>query len=437
VSAPAGIAHRSSGIALGVWYVLVVLFLFAPIVTSLLYSFNAGSLGKQTSTFTDWTLDWFAAAWNNVSLRRSVETSVVASFWSALISVIVGTSLGFALVRHPSPLVRRFLSGLTYVLLIVPETVMGVSLLLFYAVTGLRLGMPTLVAGITPLAIAVTALIVRAGVLTLDRQLEDAAADLGAGRWKALWYVVLPHLAPAVLAGALMSYVFSFDNLVISTFLTTASINTLPVYLYGSLQYGPSPAVYAAATAVFVFTLLLVAISASFTAPCCGATSANRVRHDCSQPLSRRPAFPHQPLCAARRPAEGSAGDAQRRGLRPGRSDPGTRGHGEQPRPPRAWSPSISSPALTAAISAAGCAAPEQRCMRSRRMPAGPSAWPRFSPRSRRCRASISWPWCTLKHRAAYSTRCLRLPKPCGPGERCWWSMPSPRSAAMSSMSIP
>lgn len=261
MSAPASFTRRSGNLLLGLCYVLVVLFLFAPIVTSIVYAFNVGTLGKQTSTFTGWTLDWFASAWNNVSLRRAIGTSLVASFWAALIAVIVGTSLGFALVRHPSSTVRRLLSGLTYVLLIVPETVIGVSLLLFFAVTGLRLNLWTLVAGITPLGIAVTGLIVRAGVLTLDRQLEDAAADLGAGRWQAIWFVVLPHLAPAVLAGALMSYVFSFDNLVISSFLTTPSINTLPVYLYGSLQYGPSPAVYAAAASVFVFTIVLVGIA--------------------------------------------------------------------------------------------------------------------------------------------------------------------------------
>ena len=142
-----------------------------------------------------------------------------------------------------------------------PETVTGVSLLLFYAATGVPLSLATLVAGITPLVISVTALIVRAGVLTLDRRLEEAAADLGSNRWQTLWFVVLPHLAPAVAAGALMSYVFSFDNLVVSTFLTTASVNTLPVYLYGSLQYGPSPAVYAAATAVFAFTIVLLALA--------------------------------------------------------------------------------------------------------------------------------------------------------------------------------
>lgn len=256
---------RSGGpIGLMLWYGLVVMFLFAPILTSMVYSFNLGSLGKQTSAFTGWTAQWFFDAWNNVSLRRAVQVSLVASFWSALVAVVLGTSLGVALVRHPSATMRRLLTGLTYILLIVPETVIGVSLLLFYSVTRLRLGMPTLVAGITPLPIAVTALIVRAAALTLDRRLEDAAADLGADGWQTLRFVILPHLMPAVLAGALMSYVFSFDNLVISSFLTTPSISTLPVYLYGSLQYGPSPAVYAAAASVLVLTILLVGLAGLF-----------------------------------------------------------------------------------------------------------------------------------------------------------------------------
>lgn len=262
MSASLSPAARIGVWTLGLWYILVVVFLFAPILTALVYAFNIGSLGKQTSTFTGWTLQWFGQAWNDLSLRRAMQVSLVASLWSALVAVLLGTCLGFAVVRHPSPVVRTLLSGLTYILLIVPETVVGVSLLLFYAVTRLRLGLPTLVAGITPLAIAVTALIVRAGVLTLDRRLEEAAADLGAKRWQALWFVVLPHLAPAILAGAIMSYVFSFDNLVISSFLTTPLVNTLPVYLYGSLQYGPTPAVYAAAAGIFGFTLVLVGIAA-------------------------------------------------------------------------------------------------------------------------------------------------------------------------------
>jgi len=260
--APTSTGGRLTVAALGLWYAVAIVFLFAPIVTSIVFAFNVGTLGKQTAAFTGWTAQWFGAAWANLTLRNAVQTSLVVAFWAALIAVIIGTALGFALVRHPSARVRAALTGLTYILLIVPETVIGVSLLLFYAVTAIPLGLATLVAGITPLAISVTALIVRAGVVTLDRRLEEAAADLGASRWQTLRYVVLPHLTPAVLAGALMSYVFSFDNLVVSSFLTTPQINTLPVYLYGSLQYGPSPAVYAAAAAVLALTILLVGIAA-------------------------------------------------------------------------------------------------------------------------------------------------------------------------------
>jgi ABC-type spermidine/putrescine transport system permease subunit II len=250
-----------AGAVLAAWFVGVVLFLLAPIVTSIVYAFNLGTLGKQTALFTGWTGQWFADVWGNVSLRNAAFSSLAVAFWAALIAVPLGSALGFSMVRHPSTTTRAALTGVTYALLIVPETVIGVSLLQFYAASGIRLSFATLVAGVSPLAIAVTALIVRAGALTLDRRLEEAAADLGAGPMRRIWMIVLPHLTPAVLAATLMSYVFSFDNLVVSSFLTTARVNTLPVYLYGSLQYGPTPAVYAAAAAVFALTLLMAGCS--------------------------------------------------------------------------------------------------------------------------------------------------------------------------------
>ena len=246
--------------ALALWYLVAVLFLFAPIAAAIVYSFNLGVVNKQTAVLTGWTWQWYPAAWNDLSLRRAVSASLVVSFWAALISIVLGTLLGYAIVRHPSPKLRRFLAGFTYMLLIVPESVIGVSLLLFFAVTRFPLNTATLVAGITPMAIAVVALVIRARVLTLDREVEEAAADLGSTRVQALWLVVLPQVAPAVAVGGVMAYTFCFDNLVVSAFLTTARINTLPVYLYGSLQYGPSPAVYAAAATVFVFTMLLLGL---------------------------------------------------------------------------------------------------------------------------------------------------------------------------------
>jgi len=255
-------SSRLTDAGLTLWFGLAILFLFAPLAVSMIYSFNLGVVGKQTSSFTGWTFEWYPAAWNDLALRRSVQTSLYVAFWAALIALGMGASLGYALVRHPSARVRRWLSGLTYILLIVPEVVIGVSLLLFYAVTGIPLGAATLIAGITPAAIAVTALIVRARALTLDPKLEEAAADLGSTRLKTLWFIVLPQLLPAILAGGLMSYAFCFDNLVVAAFLTTPTVNTLPVYLYGSLQYGPAPSVYAAATVVFLFTVTLLGLAA-------------------------------------------------------------------------------------------------------------------------------------------------------------------------------
>jgi ABC-type spermidine/putrescine transport system permease subunit II len=252
--------HAIDG-GLVLWYAAAVIFLLAPIIAAIVYSFNLGVVNKQTAVLTGWTWQWYPAAWHDLSLRRAVTASLIVSFWSALISIVMGTLLGYAIVRHPSPKVRRFLAGFTYMLLIVPESVIGVSLLLFFAVTRFPLNTATLVAGITPMAIAVVALVIRARVLTLDRAVEEAAADLGSTRMATLWLVILPQLAPAVAVGGVMAYTFSFDNLVVSAFLTTARINTLPVYLYGSLQYGPSPAVYAASAAVFLFTMLLLALA--------------------------------------------------------------------------------------------------------------------------------------------------------------------------------
>lgn len=254
--------RRALTTALRVWTAIVLIFLFAPIATSVVYAFNQGVEGRQTSAFTGWTAQWFGAAFADDSLRQGAVTSLVAAFWTAIVSIVVGFALGYALVRHPSRAVRRVLAGFTYALLVVPETVIGVALLLMYSETHIPLGLATLVAGHSPLSISVVALVIRARLLTLDPHLEEASADLGAGRLRTLVSIVLPQLGPSLAAAALLAYTFSFDDVVISSFLSTAQLSTLPVYLYGSLQYGPTPKVYAATAMLFAASLLLVAIAA-------------------------------------------------------------------------------------------------------------------------------------------------------------------------------
>jgi ABC-type spermidine/putrescine transport system permease subunit II len=243
------------------WYGLAIAFLFAPILISIVYSFNLGVLGKQTARFTGWTLQWYPAAWADLSLRVAVGTSFQLAFWAALIVLLIGPMLGLALVRHPWAKVRTLLALVTYLLVIVPEVVIGVSLLLFFATLQIPLGLATLAVSVTPGGIAVMALIVRARALTLDPRLEDAAADLGSSAFMTFWLIILPQLRPAILAGGLMAYAFCFDNLVISSFLTTANVTTLPVYLFGSLQYQPSPVIYVAAGFVFIFTTILLGLA--------------------------------------------------------------------------------------------------------------------------------------------------------------------------------
>jgi ABC-type spermidine/putrescine transport system permease subunit II len=256
-----GAGRRVTTLALTTWYIVVVAILFAPIVASVVYAFNSGVVGKQSVTWTGPTWQWFPAAWNDMALRCAAVESLSVAFWCACLSIFIGSALGYAMVRHPSKRIRRGLATLTYLLLIVPESISGVSLLLFYAMSRIPLGTATLVAGITPVAVAVVALVIQARMLMLDRRHEEAAADLGSTWLKTFWFIVLPQIAPALGIGAVLAYTVSFDNLVVSAFLTTPRTNALPVYLYGSLQYGPSPAIYAAAAAMFVLTVTLIALA--------------------------------------------------------------------------------------------------------------------------------------------------------------------------------
>ena len=235
-------------------------FLFAPIVTPVLYAFNQGVLGKQTSTFTGFTTQWFSAAWNNTELRSAVSISLRAAVFVALISTAIGTLTGITLVRHRGRVLRGTLEVLVYLLLIVPEVVLAVALLLWYTKLHVSLGLATLIAGHTPFTIALVALIIRSRVFALDRTIEEAAADLGSGRWYVLRDVIFPQLRPAMVACLILAFTFSFDDVVISFFLSTPTVTTLPVYLFGTVRLGTTPAAYAIAVIMLAFTLVMLSI---------------------------------------------------------------------------------------------------------------------------------------------------------------------------------
>lgn len=256
-------ARRTSATdaGLALWTVCVFVFLFAPIVTVVLYSFNRGVLGRQTANFTGFTTGWYPTAWTDGELRHSVTVSFEVAIFTALIATVIGAVAGFVLGRHGGRILRGSLEALVYLLLIVPEIVLGVSLLVFYTKLGVNLGLWTLVGAHTPFTIAVVSLIVRARVVAIDRSTEEAAEDLGASHVQTLRDVTLPQIRPAIVVGLLLAFTFSFDDLVISLFLATPTVTTLPVYLFGTVQLGVRPDVYAIASMMLGFTLLMLSLA--------------------------------------------------------------------------------------------------------------------------------------------------------------------------------
>ncbi len=247
----------SAGVATG----LVLVFLYAPLVVSVAYSFNAGVEGRQTARFTGFTLGAYRAALQDDSIRASLTSGMAVGLCVMVDASLLGSALGLALVRHPATLVRRVLSALVTALLIVPEVVLAVSFLQLITDVHVALGFVPMVVALTPMAIALVAFLVRGSVLTLPASIEDAARDLGASEPRVLRSVVLPQLLPAVVVGATLSFTLAFDNLVIATFLSTPDVSTLAVYLYSSLNYGTTPTVYAATTGVLAITLVLLALA--------------------------------------------------------------------------------------------------------------------------------------------------------------------------------
>lgn len=240
---------------------LGLVFLYAPLLLSIVYSFNVGVGGRQTARFTGLTLANYASAWNDASIRAAVVSGVEVGLAVMVIATALGTVLGFVVVRHPRAWVRRVLAGLVTLLLIVPEVVIAVSFLQMATDLDLTLGYGTMVVALTPMTIALVAFVVRASVLTLPAAIEDAARDLGASNLQVLGTIVLPQIVPAILVGAVLSFTMAFDNLVIATFLSTPDVTTLAVYLYSSLNYGTTPTVYAATSAIFAFTLVMLALA--------------------------------------------------------------------------------------------------------------------------------------------------------------------------------
>lgn len=243
--------------ALVSWAVLIYVFLFSPIVLLVLLSFNKNRYG--TFPITGWTLSWFTGIASNPDLQTAIKTSLRVAAEVTLISTIVGTAAAFSLVRSRLRFRTTFRIGFTLPIMI-PGVLIGVSLLTFLRqVLGMQLSVETAVIGQAVYTTPFVLLIVASRLQGFDRSLERAAADLGANPLRTFRYVILPLIAPAVIAGAVFAFTLSLDEFVITFFIIGPEI-TLPIYIYTQIKFGITPAINAVATLLIVTSLTITAL---------------------------------------------------------------------------------------------------------------------------------------------------------------------------------
>jgi len=236
---------------------IVYTFLFAPILIVILFSFNSA---KSLQTFDGFSLRWYREFFADESLRTSLFTSIEIAAVTTVVATLLGTGLALGMARSRSRASRA--SGLLLLIpLVTPEIVAGVSAFVLFAQLGVDLSVKTIILAHITFSISYVCVVVRGRLAAMGTEIEEAALDLGATRWQAVRLVTLPALWPAILAAAMLVFVLSFDDFVLSFFTTGEDPQPLPVRIYSALRFGISPTINAIGTLMLGVSVLLIAIA--------------------------------------------------------------------------------------------------------------------------------------------------------------------------------
>ncbi len=246
------------------WMGMVYLFLYMPLFFMVVFSFNST---RQDSRFTGFSWRWYEAL--------TVDTKIVDGFWlsvkvatvTGVLSAVLGTFAAFVLVRYRRFAGRTVFSGMVNAPLVMPEVVIGLSLLLLMVGAQNFFGWPergilTIILGHTLLGMAYAVVVIQSRLMEMNRSIEEAAMDLGARPHQVFFLVTLPQISQAILAAFLLSFTLSFDDVVISEFLSGPGVSTLPQVIFGYARRGINPTIYAAAT-LLITTVTIVIVSYS------------------------------------------------------------------------------------------------------------------------------------------------------------------------------
>lgn len=237
-------------------YVAVITILtYIPILLTVVYSFNAS---KLTSVWEGFSLKWYRELFRDRDLGEALINSLILAVLSCTFAVLIGTSGALGMSRRK----RKLNEAVAYVStlpIMIPEIILGMVFLSVFSLMGLPFSMVTLVIAHTTFCVPYIFTMVRARLVGMDHSLEEAALDLGASEWQVFRDVILPQILPAILSGVLLAFAMSFDDVVISIFVTGPKVNTLPVKIYTKLKTGVTPEINALATVMLLVILLCLA----------------------------------------------------------------------------------------------------------------------------------------------------------------------------------
>jgi len=237
-----------------IYFILIIIFLYAPIATLMVLSFNTGrSMGKWSG----FSLHWYAEMFQDETIMEALKNTILIALVSATAATVIGTAACLGIQRM-RPAARNTLLALNQIPLLNADIVTGISLMLTFIAFGITLSMGTLILAHITFCIPYVILSVLPKLKQLGNTTYEAALDLGATPWYAFWKVVLPDIRPGIVTGFLMAFTMSVDDFIVTHFTRGAGVNTLSTMIYGQVKIGIRPTIYALSTIVFVLVLIVL-----------------------------------------------------------------------------------------------------------------------------------------------------------------------------------
>ena len=236
---------------------LILFFLYLPIIILVIYSFNTS---KMNVVFEGFTFDWYKTLFDNTDLIEAFINTLIIAITSTAISTIIGTLGAIGLKKYKFK-GKQFINLLLYIPIVIPEIVLGISLLSVYTLTKLELGMFTLILSHIAFSIPFVIVSVRSALSKDLDTYEEAAKDLGANNTNTFFRVTLPYIMPGVMSGALLAFTLSLDDVVISYFTAGPGSNTLPLKIYSMIKTGISPDVNALSSLMLLAIMFILTVS--------------------------------------------------------------------------------------------------------------------------------------------------------------------------------